>query len=116
MLKVENVNFAGVVGTCALTSPFSNYTMAYEVIVYPPKIPMPGAPYPVKFRYTIYDDKLNSVTGEYILEINSGTLPNNCDLGIPFGEYKSLARGNIYNKEFCLKFKLLTTGLEVHVY
>ena len=120
VLKVQNVNLTGNLGTCALTSDFSNYTMAYEIITYPPKLPsMPGAPYPIKFRYTIYNmvnSKIESVSGEFIFQLNSGTLPNNCDLGIPFGEYKSLARDDKIHYSVYLKFKLLTTGLEVYVY
>lgn len=119
VLKIENVNLTGNLGTCNLVSSSGNFTMAYEIIVYPPAIPMPGAPYPVKFRYTIYNvdnSKVNSVTGEFIFQENSGTLPNNCALGIPYGDYKSLARDNKLHEAVYLKFKLSLTDLEIYVF
>lgn len=119
VLKIENVNLTGNLGTCKLVSSSRNFTMAYEIITYPPAVPMPGAPFPTKFRYTIYkqcNGKIESVTGEFIFQQSSGTLPNNCDLGIPFGEYKSLARDNKLHEAVYLKFKLSLTDLEIYVF
>ncbi len=119
VLKIENVNLTGNLGTSKLVSSSENFTMAYEIITYPPTVTMPGAPYPVKFRYTIYNvdnSKVNSVTGEFIFQENSGTLPNNCPLGIPYGEYKSLARDNKLHEAVYLKFKLSLTDLEIYVF
>ncbi len=117
VLKIKNVVLMGNMGTCALLSDCTNYTMVFTITNYPPKVPMPGAPFPIQFNFTIYDSKFDSVSGEFIFEEYSGTLPTNCDLGIPFGEYKALARNNKLHQAVYLKFKLSQdTGLELYVY
>jgi hypothetical protein len=49
--------------------------------------------------YTIFNDKLDSIGGEFIYQVHSGTLQNNSELGIPYGLYKSIGYSNSKNNE-----------------
>jgi hypothetical protein len=97
---IDKINFENNMGTCHLVMKKSVCKMVWSVVNYPVEPPsMPGAPYPVLVSYTIFsnttcDNALNSQTGNFIYEINSGTLPNLSPLGIPYGFYKSVARHN----------------------
>jgi hypothetical protein len=78
---------------------------------------MPGSPIPITFNYTIFDnDTLNSCSGSFVFKVASGTLPNNCLLGIPYNTYKSIARSNKYNHKDYLKFSLKEDKLVICIY
>lgn len=105
---VNNINFDTVEnkGTAHLTAGYHHYILVWSIRTYPMEMPgAPGSPYPIIFSYTIfdknnyYDEKSHrSIRGEFIFEVNSGTLPNNSALGIPYGVYTSLARNNNYHR------------------
>lgn len=121
---IEDVNFEPIpnLGTCLLKSKHKNYLMVWNYVNYPVEVPsMPGAPYPVLFNFTISDKcnkkgkALESMSGRFIFEINSGTLPKLSPLGIPYGEYKSLARNNMFDDNYKVCFSLQEDCMEVAI-
>ncbi len=121
-LKIEKVNFdvSNMTGTCRLTSSNKLFMMVWNIEKYPSFTSgMPGSPYPITFSYTIFDnsDKItfNSISGKFIFKLASGTLPNNCPLGIPYNTYKSLGRNNKYNEKNYIKFSLKEDKMEIHI-
>jgi hypothetical protein len=124
---IEKINFdqAERRGTCELTYKCYVYEMIWTIRAYPTELPsMPGAPYPLKVNYTIFkrnnnkckDDSNESMSAEFIFELNSGTLPQYNALGLPNGFYFSLARNNYCNKALSVLFKLTEDYMEVCVY
>jgi hypothetical protein len=89
--SIEKVNFEKLtgLGTCQLNNKNHSFKMVWSVRNHPIEQPgMPGSPYPVLVRYTIFDEK-NLVNGEFVYELPSGTLPYVSSMGIPCGVYKS---------------------------
>lgn len=123
-LEIKNINYDEVLhrGTCMLSSRKCHYLLTWQIRPFPTESAgMPGSPYPVEVVYTISDkekcdiDSLKSMTGRFVYEVPSGTLPQNSPLGIPFGEYHSLARNNNRNREVSVCMSLLENCLEVIV-
>ena len=90
-------------GTCKLVTPKSTLNIIWSIQQYPMERPgIPGSPFSVEVYYTIFDkdshgltkSNYNSLTGNFIYQINSGTLPKYSELGIPFGTYTSIATSN----------------------
>jgi hypothetical protein len=110
--KVEKVNFDQVlnVGTAHLKSKCHNLLILWSVKNYPTECQMPGSPYPVMVELTIFKKhrhhckSLKSMSGEFVFELNSGTLPTLNSMGLPDGEYQFLARFN--NKDCSRKIVL----------
>lgn len=105
--KVKKVNFDQVlnVGTAHLKSK-CHLLILWSIKNYPTEEPIPGSPYPVKVELTVFEKhdhcaSLKSMSGEFIFELNSGTLPQLNSMGLPNGEYKFLVRSN--NKDFSRK-------------
>ena len=102
-------------GTCRLTSDDNSYVMIWSITNYPIETSgLPGSPYPVKINYSIMkksnfmvDNALKSITGEFIYEINSGTLAHLSLLGIKYGIYHSCASNNKSGTETKILFNLL---------
>jgi hypothetical protein len=100
---IEKVNFdqENQKGTCELTSKKNDYVMIWSIQNYPAEDNMAGAPYPLQVDYTIFcpsehkHKALKSVSGKFVYELNGGVLPNLSALGIPCGNYKSVARNNM---------------------
>lgn len=121
---IENINYDPLLrnGTCHIVCGNNTYVMIWNIRNYPVEAPeMPGAPYPVKFTYTIFDkdnkkceDKsYRSLTGEFVYEIASGTLPVYNQLGLPYGVYFSLARNNYCHNSVCVEFSLFENEMEI---
>jgi hypothetical protein len=97
--KVKKVNFDQVlnVGTAHLKSK-CHLLVLWSIKNYPTEEQMPGSPYPIKVEVTIvkkhHDHHLKSMSGEFVFELNSGTLPQLNSMGLPDGEYHFLARFN----------------------
>jgi hypothetical protein len=87
----------------------SSLVLIWQIENYPMETAeMPGSPYPVLVRYTLLNKKkLKSHTGNFIFEINSGTLQNYSKFGIPYGTYNSVAYSN--NNGFEKKISLILT-------
>jgi hypothetical protein len=114
VFPIEKINFDidSKSGTALLENGKNTYVLIWLIKNFPVQPPsMPGAPYPVEVIYTLYKKNnkrktQKSMSGQFVYEINSGTLPNYSPLGIPFGEYKSVARNNnrdqIVSLLFCL--------------
>ncbi len=103
--KVKKVNFDQVlnVGTAHLKSK-CHLLVLWSIKNYPTEEQIPGSPYPVKVELTLFKKHNNhcksfkSMSGEFVFELNSGTLPQLNSMGLPDGEYKFLTRSN--NKDF----------------
>ena len=74
---------------------------------------MPGSPYPIKFTFTIglksgihQDHALNSISGQFIYTVNSGTFPNFSPLGIRYGEYFATGTNNKTGQIIKVLFKI----------
>lgn len=124
--EVDNVNYDPVLkmGTCLLSSKHHKYIMCWTVRNYPPELPsMPGAPYPILCSYTIFEKEknqgyhrgLDSMSGEFVFELNSGTLPNFNLLGLPSGEFRSMGRDNKCEEYFKVKFSLMDDCMEISI-
>ncbi len=119
---VSDVNYdmTTKTGTCMLKSKHRCLVMIWTLKNYPNKVPMPGSVYPVLFSYTIFEkndctDTNDSMTGQFVLEENSGVPPNYNPLGLPFGEYRGLSRDNRCNKNYKLKFSLVDDCMEIAI-
>ena len=123
VFPLEKINFDidSKTGTAVLELGKSTYVLVWLIKSFPMLTPgMPGAPYPVQVIYTLYkkNDKRKtqkSMSGQFIFEISSGTLPNYSPLGIPFGEYKSVARNNNRDQIVSLIFSLLENDLQLEL-
>ena len=106
-ISMVNFDSTNMNGTCKLNYDDTVYHMVWQIEQYPAEVPMPGAPQPYVVVYTIYNDCKKSMTGRIQYNINSGTLPNYCDMGIVKGKYLSIAHnnvtGNLLNIEFFLE-------------
>jgi hypothetical protein len=120
--ELTNVNFDSTlhVGSGQLVSHHNTYYLIWTIRDFPVELPsMPGAPYPVHVRYTIFEkcNKPNktydSLSGEFVYEINSGTLPQFNAMGIPYGVYKSIGRNNKYNRSVNVVFSVTEEPLEI---
>lgn len=97
-----NYNHDSHIGTCKLISNTNTYVMSWEIIDFPMESSgMPGSPYPIKVSYNIgyksngtNDDSLQSLSGQFIYEINSGTFPNLSLIGIRYGQYYTCSSNN----------------------
>ncbi len=110
---ISNVNFNhdSLTGTCKLVSstspstysskgtytPSRGYNMVWSIQNYPMETAgMPGSPYSIQVSWSISakfgsnDHGLNTISGQFIYSVNSGTFPNFSELGIRFGEYFSI--------------------------
>jgi hypothetical protein len=113
---IENINYSieSGRGTCKLKSPSDNYFMTWDVVKYPMENEgMPGSPYPIKFSFTIgQKNKLqqnhvtNSISGQLIYEVNSGTFLNLSPMGIGYGDYYVCAFNNKTGNVINLLFKI----------
>jgi hypothetical protein len=121
---IEDVNLDQTLkmGTCFLKSKYRKYIMIWNWNNYPAELPnMPGAPYPVLFNYTISEEcnkkskVLESMSGRFVFELNSGTLPNLSPIGLPYGEYKGLTRNNLYDDNYRVCFSLQEDCMEVAI-
>lgn len=123
---VSDVNYDATLktGCCVLKSKHKCLHMIWTIRNYPGCVQMPGAPYPVLFSYTIYEKndknkceiKSNeSMSGQLVLEENSGTPPNYNPLGLPFGEYRSLSHDNNCEKSYKIKFYLVDDCMELAI-
>jgi hypothetical protein len=120
MVNFDNINLNG---TCKLTYDDIHYFMTWSLTQFPTEVQsLPGSPIPIKVNYTIYgncdnkSDSLNSMSGEFIYKIPSGTLPNYSSLGIPFGTYNSLAYDNIDGNKLNISLCLNETYTEIAIY
>lgn len=115
--KISNVNFSSETesGTCKLISNTKIYLMTWSITNYPMETAgMPGSPYPIKISYSICektnsmlcDNSLNSISGEFIYEIHSGTFPDMCALFIKHGIYQSSGFNNKTGNKIKLIFNL----------
>jgi hypothetical protein len=103
---VEKINFDQNLnsGTAHLISKCDNLLLIWSIKNYPTEEQLPGAPYPIKVEFTIFKKhnhhfkSLKSMTGEFVFELNSGTLPQFNLMGLPDGEYQCVARLN--NKDY----------------
>jgi hypothetical protein len=105
--KVKKVNFDQVlnVGTAHLKSK-CHLLILWSIKNYPTEEQIPGSPYPIKVELTVFKKhdhccSLKSMTGEFVFELNSGTLPTLNSMGLPNGDYKFLIKSN--NKDFSRK-------------
>ena len=125
-LILDQVNYdpAERKGTCTLNSRNSTFIMVWSIQDFPMETPsMPGSPYPIKFTFTIFkhndtsgistDRSLKSVSGEFIFEINSGTLPIYNVLGIPNGKYYTLTRNNYCQHTTPILFSLSENCMKI---
>lgn len=121
---VENVNYDSTLkmGTCMLKSKKKCYVMIWSLREYPVELPsMPGAPYPVLCEYAVFSKKYHhlcsaeAMTGKFIYEVNSGTPPTTNPLGIPSGEYSSLARDTNRDKNYKVCLSLGNDCMEVSI-
>ncbi len=98
---ISNVHFNHdtLTGTCKLVSSTSptTYVMIWSIQNYPIETTgMPGSPYSIKVSWSIStksgsnDHGLNTISGQFVYSINSGTFPNFSELGIRYGEYFSI--------------------------
>ena len=106
---IGNINYFPLLkkGSARLIAPnLSELHMVWSVTEYPIESPiMPGAPFGVEIWYTIFDTKntsvyktnFNSVTGNFLYHMHSGTLPKYTEMGIPVGTYVSIAGSNDVN-------------------
>jgi hypothetical protein len=122
--KIENVTFdaSNNVGTCQLVSDKKNYIMIWKITDYPSVNPIPGALVPYLVELNIFDEypscyykSLKSISGKFVYEVNSGTLPIYSPLGIPYGNYINLLTNNyngntlngiLYLDQNCLEFNI----------
>jgi hypothetical protein len=107
-------------GTCMLKSKHHCLVMIWTLKNYPNEVPMPGSLYPILFSYTIFEknkstESHESMSGQIILEENSGIPPNYNQLGLPFGEYRGLSRDNNCDKAYKLKFSLVDDCMEIGI-
>lgn len=111
--KVEKVNFDQVlnVGTAHLKSKCHNFLILWSIKNYPTECEMPGSSYPLKVELTLFKKHKQhclkshkSMTGEFVFELNSGTLPQLNSMGLLDGDYQFLARFN--NKDCSRKICL----------
>jgi hypothetical protein len=122
---VSEVNYEPVLklGTCLLKSKHRCLVMVWSIKNYPTEAPMPGSPYPLSLCYSIFEKSepdcelksLESMSGELVYQEASGTPPNYNQLGLPFGEYRGLARDNNCDKAYKLKLSLGDDCLEVAI-
>ena len=120
---LENINWDPVnqAGTCKLDSKGHEYVMIWTIKNYPMEAPMPGAPFSIQVNYTILrknnrpNTSFRSMSGVFVYQLNSGTLPNNSALGIPYGEYCSIARNNYNCDAVEVEFMLGDDLLEVQI-
>ncbi len=121
-----NFNSCERKGTCELKTKHMNYTMIWVIQEYPMEVPgMPGAPFPLKLSYTIFqhrdtsgcgnDVSFKSVSGEFVFEINSGTLPDFNQIGIPHGKYYTIAKNNYCQHMTPLLFCLSNEHMKILV-
>lgn len=120
--ELDAINFDSSlhIGTCHLESHHHSYYLIWSISDYPTEAPMPGASYPVKVEYSLFDKckknkTNNSMSGQFIYELTSGTLPQLNAMGIPYGVYKSIARNNKTNSYVNIVFSLSEDPLEVIV-
>ena len=98
------------IGTAHLKSKCYDLLVLWSVKNYPSEEQIPGSPYPVKVELTLFKKhrhhfkSLKSMSGEFVFELNSGTLPLLNSMGLPDGEYQFLARLN--NKDCSKKVVL----------
>ncbi len=114
---ITNVNFNhdSLTGTCKLVSSISpsTYNMIWSIQNYPMEtIGMPGSPYSIQVAWSISTKSgsnihsRNTISGQFIYQINSGTFPNFSDLGIRYGEYFSIGTNLKSNNKTKVLIKL----------
>ncbi len=113
---IENINYSieSGRGTCRLRSPSNVYFMIWNVENYPMETEgMPGSPYPIKFSFTIGQQNTlqqnhtsNSISGQLIYKVSSGTFQNLSPLGIRYGDYYVCATNNKTGSIINLLFKI----------
>jgi hypothetical protein len=123
--NLENINFDVLLqhGTCVLKSKHHKYYMIWSIRPYPLELPsMPGSPYPVLCEFTIFEKdnwghhkSLDSFSGKFVYELNSGTLPVLNGLGLPNGEFKSMCRDNNCVEYFKVKLSLIDDCMEMSI-
>ncbi len=114
--QIDKINFLfeSHNGTCQLKSLLNIYQMVWTIENFPMETAgMPGSPYSVKFSFTIgiktgenLDHALNSISGQFIYQVRSGTYPNFSPLGIRYGEYFACGLDNKSGKLVKLIFKI----------
>jgi len=117
IFTITNVSYNQNKGVSKLLSPCSSYNsnlfLIWSIDEYPAEtLGMPGSPFTVKVKYTIFDKKYNgltksnynSINGSFVYQIYSGTLPKYSNLGIPFGTYISngISCDTDYNKKIMI--------------
>jgi hypothetical protein len=94
----------------------SSKRLIWSITEYPVEtLGMPGSPYLIQVSYTLINKKysnqhkrnFSSISGSFVYQISSGTLPHLSELGIPFGTYLSLGRSD--NIEFNKKIMIILT-------
>ena len=126
---ITNVNFNhdSLTGTCKLVSstspstysskgtytPSRGYIMIWSIQNYPMETTgMPGSPFSICVSWSIStksgsnDHSRNTISGQFVYQINSGTFPNFSELGIRFGEYFSIGKNLKSNKKTKVLIKL----------
>jgi len=114
---ITNVNFNhdSLTGTCKLVSSISpsTYIMIWSIQNYPMETTgMPGSPFSICVSWSIStksgsnDHSRNTISGQFVYQINSGTFPNFSELGIRFGEYFSIGTNLKSNKKTKVLIKL----------
>ena len=120
--EITNINYDSSIkcGTAHLDSRHKNYYLIWSLKNYPMEVPIiPGALYPIQVNYTIFErcvkeNKMyNSISGNFVYEINSGILPNLNSIGIPFNIYKSIGRNNLNNLYVDVIFLVTEEPLEI---
>ncbi len=113
---IDKINFLSETGhgTSQLKSQENIFVMSWSVENFPMETAgMPGSPYPVKISFTIClktglksDHALNSIYGQFMYSVNSGTYPNFSSLGIRYGEYFAIGTNAKSGKQIRLIFKI----------
>lgn len=101
LFDISNINLNNNLGTATLTHNSSIFKIIWSITNYPAENSIPGSKYPIIVSYSIYsntnnsnDLSLKSINGQFIYELNSGTLPNYSLMNIPYGMYQSVATNN----------------------
>ena len=75
---------------------------------------LPGSLFSIKIIYTIFNAKLESINGEFVYQVHSGTLQQNSELGIPYGLYNSIGYSNSkINKTYNVIFSLFEKSIKI---
>ena len=117
---ISNINMNCNSGTATLTHKCDILKMVWSITNYPTEFPIPGSKYPIIVSYTIFnnvysggDKALKSISGQFIYELSSGTLPNYSNMKIPFGNYESIACNNKSDYFNYVLFKITHNAITV---